>query len=291
MINNLRSYGYYTQLIEIQGRNVYTNFNKELTTDKKTKASFYIRCRYKNSKRSSDENNEVMSLEFDTNLSQDFVYSFVDFKTGKSLEIKMTHADQPFYGKTNLKYEVQHINEEQELFVNRGYSQCETEKGTITKRLQIYKNEFDRFCNEEFLKFQTNGFKVNLQHVIENIGCHIYFNYLKSKSYAWNGERVVLNEILLMFSSLNNDCFKNRDDIDIYSSPFYVRDSNFNVFCTVSIDQEYVELIKKLVPFYNSHANFFRELTNHKDLGKYSNKQSYDNWKEGFLKEWYKSNT
>ncbi|KVV20882.1 hypothetical protein WK78_26600 [Burkholderia cepacia] len=133
----LFSYGHNNMVFDgFRSHNIdYFNAKREeYIFDKKLRACYRV-WRSKNSKRTSEDNNEWMTLTFDTNLSPDFSFQHVDMKTGEAFSIYLVETEQRHYGNTMLTVQIQHIDAQQRLFENRECRYIKTLAGTVAKRL------------------------------------------------------------------------------------------------------------------------------------------------------------
>lgn len=212
---NLESYGHERKIWDGCFKGSFNALNKrfnESITDKKVRATYYVVSRFKNnSKKFGNSNNESLYLEFDSNLSPDFVFQELDFKTGKSVTIALEKSNQKDFGDTQLELSVQFIDERQRLFTNQSFHYCKTVAGTITNRLQAYKVAFDQAVAYELTKIADRGFQVNDRHVINNFAGYLYYeNKRRGKDEKFLSHvcpKVCINKILTIYSVLNDDVF------------------------------------------------------------------------------------
>jgi hypothetical protein len=185
--------------------------NDEFVWDKKLSVYYRVASRFKNNSRPyTDANTESLYLEIDSNLSRDLNFVYVDTSTWKSIVINLLEVDQGHFGDTKLRISTQYINEKQEIFENDGFFMCKSIGGTIGKRLQHYKQRFDEECNKRLGDFLVNGFEVHRSHVINNLAAYIYTESKKQKPRVAvfdTSPTSQINNWLIVFSILNNDCF------------------------------------------------------------------------------------
>ena len=75
---------------------------------------------------------------------------------------------------------------------------------------QHYKQRFDEECNKRLGDFLVNGFEVHRSHVINNLAAYIYTESKKQKPRVAvfdTSPTSQINNWLIVFSILNNDCF------------------------------------------------------------------------------------
>jgi hypothetical protein len=184
---------------------------KEYVRDKSINVCYRVAARFKNNSRPfTNANTESLCLEIDSNLSSDFNFVYVDTTTWKSFVINLLEVDQRHFGDTYLRISTQYINENQEIFENDGFFMCKSIGGTITKRIQYYKKCFDEECEKRLNDFLGNGFEVHRRHVVNNLAAYIYTESKKQKPRVAiydTSPTSQINNWLIVFSILNNDCF------------------------------------------------------------------------------------
>ncbi|SAL76701.1 hypothetical protein AWB71_05300 [Caballeronia peredens] len=244
----LFSTGYEQQVFHFYfGQNA--NISHELDQTNLIKAKsldvrYNLVVRFKNSKKTSECNNESLQLQFDQDLSPDFTRSHVDFKTGKSLTLSLIAADQPYYGNTALTLHAVYTNEQQELLTNRITFYCKTLPGTIEKRLQHYRRAFEHECNGLMAEYFEQGFAVQEEHIISNMASFLHFaRDGNGKSYLSEIVPVAsINQLLTIFSVLNDDCFHKDQRVppwtDLYTYPFNGRKDHRHTKANIPADQE-----------------------------------------------------
>lgn len=228
LINPTKTYGVENDVINVISKNniridsLFENEEMKFVRDNKLNAVYKIKSRYKNTrKKCSDSNTETLVLEFDTNLSTDFTLSHVDFQAGTSYTLSLKMSVQTDYGRTCLRVQEQHVNEQQELFEETLYFYCPTVKGTITKRLQEYKKAFDEQGQQYIQRYLDKGFRTSntiVNNLAEWMICEFNFGYeIKER----------LNQYLTIYSALNGDCFHQehteKTSYCIYSAPYHHR--------------------------------------------------------------------
>lgn len=232
----LMSHGYERKLLTNFGDGYIRHFNAKRAEQVKAKGLdvyYYIASRYKNSimkslsgGRMEGSNLETLHLEFDVNLSPDFVRQELDFKTGRSLTISLQRNEQGRSGNTKLIVSSQYINEAQEVFENDLAFYCPTVGGTIDKRLQAYKAAFDSLAQKEVEDYLANGFKVKVRHTVNNFaGYLVQLDKSKPKGEKFlcdYGVRTVVNKILIIYSIEHGDCFwKESHNTSLWQSPYF----------------------------------------------------------------------
>ncbi|WGS54462.1 hypothetical protein LFL96_25960 [Paraburkholderia sp. D15] len=286
MNNDLASYGYQQPILLLMPRRatrLHTHLGREFMQDKKLAAVYAIVSRFKNFPRHG-QNNEALSLEFDSNLSPDFCFSHVYMATGKSLSVSLIESDQPTYGNTALTLLVHHTNESQELFTNGNTIYCQTLSSTVAKRLQHYKQAFDTECQQLLDSYLSDGFSVNRSHVIANLASHLIRldKKLGSRFLTSWGPYASVNNVLTMFSALNGDCLHQRLSPYESSTALFTRqahpDEDLHVIPLEAWQEDSLEQVTR---FY--HANMGTVIRLFEDCRDSYNNFSYASFKERFL--------
>lgn len=203
-------------------RNIFSGFREHdysyrtktigsFSFSKNGRVYYRVACRFKNTgKKFSKFNTETLHLEIDHNLSSDFNFNFIDKLTGESLVVNLLSTEQKDFGDTSIEISFQYINSKQELFENNEKFYCSSIGGTIENRLKHYKKFFDEKCNELVADFKANGFKVHHSHIVNNLAAYILHEAHKKNNrisvYSSSPTNQV-NNWLIVFSVLNNDCF------------------------------------------------------------------------------------
>ena len=223
--------------------------------DKKVKVYYRVALRMKNSNRGCrNSNTESLHLEINSNLSQDFNFTYVDNKSGISLVINLLETEQREFGCTYLKVSTQYINEKQEIFENNDLFNCESIGGTITKRLQHYKESFLEQCYKLQDDVLNKGFKVHNNHIIDNLAAYIYTESKKKNNRIAiydNSPSQQINNWLIVFSILNNDCFfkdyiKPGTTCDRFGKPWNNYGKKHYDLTPVRLPVEQVEIFEKI---------------------------------------------
>lgn len=260
---------------------------KEPSRDKKIDATYYIQCRYKcNGKKYKDSNNEVLHLEFDSNLSPDFYHTEIDFNTKESLTIALLKTEQGNFGRTHLVISVQYINTAQELFENEEHYYCDTLPGTIPKRLEAYKTAFDMAVNEITNRYRKDGFKVNMSHIINNFAGYLYYeNKKRPQDKRFLSEfslKADINKLLILYSIFHDDCFwkgVSSWNSCLHTAPYSDISNRFdNIEPTTLVSEQALEL-ERLIQIKTQTKGLFKLFgKHHKD-----HKFDYANFKREFL--------
>ncbi|MCW3696280.1 hypothetical protein [Burkholderia cenocepacia] len=239
----------------------FNAMREEYIFDKKLKACYRI-WRSKHSKRTSEDNNEWMTLTFDTNLSPDFSFQHVDMKTGEAFSIYLVETEQRHYGNTMLTVQIQHIDAQQRLFENRECRYIKTLAGTVAKRLAFYKEQFDALCAEYFAAFQKDGFSVIKEHIIENLAAYVLTGLERRNAlvYAYTPAGAI-SEVLVAFSALNGDCLVDQAQIDGSSGHLYERrDQRYQDLVAPYLPAEQTEALDRLMDFIERNKDTWHNL-------------------------------
>jgi hypothetical protein len=242
---------------------------KQYEYAKKTNAYYRIASRHKNSRNKNrhptkpdDWNNESLYLEIDPNLSPDFNFTYVDLITEKSLCVNLIETEQRDWGRTTLILQVIYTGENQELFQNKNYEYVETIPGTIEKRLQLYKQAFDKVCQMYLASYFNEGFKVNRQHVIDNLANYIWFAHTAGRVTlcSWGGASEI-SRILLAFSVLSGHSLTEPNQTTYKSYNKLFSDNNYQIrdFMPLSIPDDQAQLLERIFKFRETNADAFQE--------------------------------
>lgn len=120
---------------------------------KQTECNYKV-CRIKGrpkAERASYENIEEVYTSFNISKSPDFNFTHFNYETGEVLELKFLEANQKQWGNTQVVIEVIFIDKNDNIYSKREFEYIPSFNGTQEKRLQHYKEFFDKYC-EEYLE-------------------------------------------------------------------------------------------------------------------------------------------
>lgn len=188
----------------------FNRHSKELIINQKLGVAYNITFRIKNTRRVlKDSNTEQMEIVFDHNLSKNGYYSYINFDTQESIQIKLLKAVQPDYGRTQIEIAIEYINTKQELFENLEYIYCDSVSGRVERKLEKIIEAFQKECINIHNKYLENGFEVRQIFNVENLASFIYFN--RKDCLCNHSIKEDINKILTIFSYRNNDCFYQKE--------------------------------------------------------------------------------
>lgn len=286
----LVSHGYERKILRDFGEGYIRAFNTKRAEQIKAKnlnAYYYVHIRYKNNSAKSfsggrleGSNTETLHLEFDTNLSPDFVCQELDFKTGRSLTLSLQKTEQGSSGRTKLIVSSQYINEAQEVFENDLAFYCPTIGGTIDKRLQAYKIAFDELAQKEIEDYRANGFKVKIRHTVNNFaGYLVKSNQQKPKGEKFlsdYGIRVDVNKILIIYSIEHGDCFWRESNHNaLFQAPYFDTGEVMQDVEIVALEQSQVNDLDAISMRFNDYRKLFEEFSSQWKFDYYGFKEKY----------------
>ena len=289
----LKNYGYTTELISIYSRQKATikqfyvrDEEHQFKKDKKLDVVYRVMYRYKNNDEKREfTNNEVMGLEIDQNLSPDFTASYVDMVKQESLTLTISMIEQPRTFQTKLHIMETYVSPEQELFENKTFIIVPTLPGTLAKRMQHYKDEFQANSKLRIERFLKEGFQTNERHLLSNFADYLYLKWNEN-----SGNRISdINKILTMYSALHDDCFHNETlEYDYHRFPYAFADREVNYRPKKPFLFAYQsKMLDELNDFFNKNSRAFEEMHNRNCNKIWSgSKLKYYEFKKDFLEMW-----
>lgn len=286
----LTSFGYERKILRNFGDGYIRHFNEKMADQIKAKnfnAYYRFALRYKNSVvkslsggRLEGCNTETLHLEFDANLSPDFVRQDLDFSTGRSLTLCLQKTEQGSSGNTKLIVSSQYINEVQEVFENDLAFYCPTVGGTIDKRLQAYKAAFDQLAQKEIDDYRAHGFKVKVRHTVNNFaGYLVRSNDKKPKADKFlndYGIRVDVNKILVIYSIEHGDCFwKESNHNALFQAPYFDTGEVMQDVEFVALQQCQANELDAISMSFKKHWKLFEEFSSQSRFDYYGFKEKY----------------
>ena len=289
----LKSYGHNEKLIELYPRQapyIKQFFSRseenKFKMDKKLDIFYRVVYKHKNNDRKwSGINNEVMLLEIDTNLSPDFTFNHVDMVKNNSLTISIQRIEQPRSYWTKIIVIESYVDENQELFENKTGFSVETLPGTLAKRLNHYKKEFDKYCEHRLESYLKEGFEQKELHLLSN-----FTDYLLLKWNEHSGNKCEeINKCLTMYSALHEDCFHGKElEYDYHRFPYSFHDREVGYRSKPPFLFAYQsDMLDEIDAFYKKCRIAFEKMHSEK-CNSYWNgsKLKYYEFKEEFLKMW-----
>ncbi|SAL76524.1 hypothetical protein AWB71_05257 [Caballeronia peredens] len=266
---DLQSNGYnYIVLEDLRNKLLFDLTREDYIQDKKYQARYHLNRWKTSSSNRRDKrlgfnnvgyNNECMRLRFDTNLSPDFSKTHIDIATQRSLSVYLDEVNQPEFGRTQLVLRIEHVDGEQNLYQNRSWQYIETLPGTVAKRMKLYKDEFERLSEEFITTYLQDGFKVVLSHITDNMASYLFHAYFRGTAWCNYDIATPINNMLLVFSVLNDDCLTyGRKTVDEWNA--FTDYERLKSYHPVVIPPEQQDRLDTIFRFYRERYKEFNSI-------------------------------
>ena len=234
--------------------------------------------------RYANDNNESVITHFNIFKSTDFNFIDFNYETSEVIEIRLLDALQPLSCSTKLIFEVKFIDLNDNVYYKREDIGIKSFNGTQEKRLNYYKEFFDKYCQEYVKNIYLKSFKIPEFEILRTA----YKELLSSDETIKNHCDHLNKEVAVrIFGILNNfSLFRNDRYLHLFSvenSQRYLkyldniflnshyRDQIFKIYKALKLNNKLIYLYKNTshkadeMEIFTDHLNDFIK-TNEKEF-------------------------
>lgn len=233
---------------------------------KKTKCNFYtVRIKGKPKKyRTRNDNNELIYTYFNIFKSPDFNFIDFNYETGEVIEIRLLEALQPESCATGMFLEIKFVDFNDNTYYKREFININSFNGTQEKRLQYYKEFFDKYCKNYVDLVYSKGFEIPKVDILSVA----YKELLSSSETIFNHcDHLHKDVAVRIFGKINNFSLFEKDRymrlFSAFNKPRYLKYLN-----NVNLNNKYKNQISKIYEVVKSNTDIvylYKNTSHHTD--------------------------